>query len=144
MKVLFDTNVVLDLLLARAPFASVAAALTARVEQQQIEGYLCATSLTTIHYLVAKTAGQKTAIQAIHTLLQLFKIAPVNQLVLAKAAVSGFRDFEDAVLHESGCQCNAQILVTRNPKDFRLSQLLIQSPQELEAFLRLQAQKNPS
>jgi len=137
VKVLLDTNVVLDLLLARAPFVAAAASLTDRVERGQLTGFLCATTLTTVHYLVCKAAGADRAVQALQILLNLFHIAPVDHAVLEKALLSGFRDFEDAVLHEAALQCGVDVLITRNQKDFKAARLLVQSPDAFEVFLRL-------
>ncbi len=52
MRVIFDTNIVLDLLLDRAPFADTATYLFSKVERAEITGFLCATTITTIHYLI--------------------------------------------------------------------------------------------
>lgn len=54
MRVLFDTNVVLDVLLDREPHAGVAARLFALVDRERLDGVVCATTVTTIHYLAAK------------------------------------------------------------------------------------------
>ena len=61
MRVLFDTNVVLDLLLARQPHVETAAALVARVERGELTGCLCATTVTTIFYLASKAVGAEAA-----------------------------------------------------------------------------------
>ncbi|MBF2053688.1 MAG: PIN domain-containing protein [Candidatus Sericytochromatia bacterium] len=137
MKVLLDTHVVLDLLLARPPFVAAAASLVDRVERGQLTGFLCATTLTTVHYLVCKAAGDARAVAAIKLLLNLFEIAPVDQKVLEKALLAGFGDFEDAVLHEAALQCGVDVLITRHGKDFKAARLLVQSPDAFEAFLRL-------
>jgi predicted nucleic acid-binding protein len=57
----FDTDVVLDLLLDRQPFSTPAADLFSRVERAEIRGYLCATTVTTVHYLAAKVIGTRRA-----------------------------------------------------------------------------------
>lgn len=137
MKVLLDTHVVLDLLLARPPFVAAAASLVDRVERGQLTGFLCPTTLTTVHYLVCKSAGAARAVQAVQILLNLFQIAPVDQAVLEKALMSALQDFEDAVLHESALACGVDVLITRNQKDFKAARLLVQSPDAFEAFLRL-------
>ena len=59
MRVLFDTNVVLDVLLDRKPFWEIAAQLVARVERKELVGFLGATTLTTIYYIVAKASGER-------------------------------------------------------------------------------------
>ncbi len=49
MKTLFDTNVILDVLLDREPFSDDASFLLSKVEKSEIIGYICATTVTTIH-----------------------------------------------------------------------------------------------
>lgn len=136
MNVLFDTNVVLDLLLDRAPHAEFAAALVARVERGELAGYLCATTITTVFYLAAKAIGSQAARQQIEQLLKLFEVAPVTRSVLEDALQAGFSDLEDAVLYMAARQVGAQCLVTRNTKDFKLAEIPIYQPHEFEAVLR--------
>lgn len=131
MKILFDTNVVLDVLLKREPFAADAVNLFAAVENKRIQGYLCATTITTIEYLCTKGIGKNSARQAIKALLELFVIAEVNQKILCAAIDSGFADFEDAVLYQAGVYSGVDGVVTRNSKDFRLAEIPIYTPTEL-------------
>ena len=63
MKILFDTNVILDVLLDREPFSSIAAKLFSRVETGEITGYVCATTITTLHYLTRKVVGDELALK---------------------------------------------------------------------------------
>lgn len=138
MRVLFDTNVVLDFLLDRKPFSAVAARLVARVERGEIEGLLGATTVTTLHYLLAKEIGPDRALDSVRKLLTLFRAAPVDGRVLALALELPFEDFEDAVLHEAARLVGARLIVTRNGDDFAGATLLIDSPDELEAALSAQ------
>lgn len=131
MKILFDTNIVLDILLDREPFSDLAAKLISRVEKKEIKGFLGATTVTTIYYLASKVAGKKKANQEISKLLSIFQIAPVNKPVLAEAIKLKFIDFEDAVLHEAAKQIGVQGIVTRNSNDFKKATLSIYSPEEL-------------
>lgn len=135
MKVLFDTNVLLDVLLSREPFREVAAHLIAKVERREVVGVLGATTLTTIHYLIARASGKDPARETIKRLLDLFEIAPVDHGVLANAAGSAIGDFEDAVLHEAGLSANVDAVVTRDPGGFKGGSLRILSPQQLQASL---------
>ncbi len=134
MRVLFDTNVVLDVLLAREPYARAAVSLVKRVERSRLEGLLCATTLTTIHYLAGRVLGAAGAREAVADLLALFEIAPVARPVLEDALRSSFKDFEDAVLNESARRAGADAIVTRNAAAFRTSTLLIYTPSELAAL----------
>ena len=137
MNVLFDTNVILDVLLDREPFSTDAAILLAKVERSEIIGFACATTITTIHYLASKTLGPKAAFQHIQSLLALFSIAPVNRLVLEKACATQFNDFEDAVLHEAAVHAGAQHIVTRNIADFKKASLPVYEPREFINALEL-------
>lgn len=135
MKVLFDTNVVLDVLLAREPHAGIAASLLSSVDNKWIDGVLCATTVTTIHYLAAKAVGPKQTETHICTLMALFEIAPVTCDVLARAMDCGFADYEDAVLHEAAVSSGAAAIVTRNGKDFARATLPVLEPVELLAAI---------
>jgi len=130
MKILFDTNVILDVLLDREPFVNDAALLMSMVEKSEIIGFICATTVTTIHYLATKALDHQAASRHIQTLLSLFVIAPVNRLVLECAAASKFKDFEDAVLHEAAVHAGVEYIVTRNIVDFKYSKLPIFDPAE--------------
>ncbi|MBI2569949.1 MAG: PIN domain-containing protein [Candidatus Schekmanbacteria bacterium] len=135
MIVLFDTNVVLDVLLDREPYSKIAARLIGRVERGELSGLIGATTLTTIHYLVGKVAGRDKAIMAVRKVLMIFKVASVDRAVLELAAATAFTDYEDAVLHEAGRLAGAEAIVTRNPEDFASGTLLVHTPADLEAIL---------
>lgn len=131
MRILFDTNIILDLLLDRGPFVEHAQALFEKVESNELKGYLGATTVTTLDYLLTKALSTQEATQIIKKLLKLFEIAPVNRLVLENALDSGFLDFEDAVLHTAAVHSGVQAIVTRDEKGFRKAQLPIYSPEAL-------------
>lgn len=131
MKVLFDANVILDVLLDREPFFENSARLVSLVEQEIIEGYLCATTITTLDYLVARSLGRDNARSAINKILNLFKIAEVNKKVLLLSAESSFKDFEDAVQYYSGKFESVDAIVTRNIRDFERAEYPVYSPEEL-------------
>jgi predicted nucleic acid-binding protein len=135
MRVLFDTNVILDLLLDRTPFADDAANLFARVEQAEMIGYLCATTLTTTHDLLTKALGRKDANTHIMTLMSMFEIAAVNRLVIEQAIEIDFTDFEDAVLYQAANHAGVNYLVTRNAGDFKKSTIPVYAPKEFISVL---------
>jgi len=136
MKVLVDTNVVLDVLLKREPFADTAAQVFARVEASRIEGFLCATTLTTVDYLLGQALPKHNARAALHQLLNLFEIAPVNRPVLEQALASDITDYEDAVMEQSARLVSADVITTRNLKDFTKSSIPAMDPPELLTVLQ--------
>lgn len=131
VRICFDTNIILDVLLQRSPHAEAANRLFAALETERLSGVLCATSLTTASYFVDKVYGSERAHQDMHDVLQLFQIAPVNRSVLENAVAAGFEDFEDVVLHEAARQARADGIVTRNADNFTDATLTIYTPAEL-------------
>ncbi len=137
MKVLFDTNIILDVLLDRKPFVEFSSGLVSFAEDKTIEGYLCATTITTIEYLVTKVHGRKKAKLTIQKLLSIFQIAEVNKDVLLLSTESKFGDFEDAVQHFAGHLASVNSIVTRNNADFKQAEYPVYSPDELLAIIQL-------
>ena len=131
MKTLFDTNIILDVLLDREPFSEMACLLMSEVERGHLRAFLCATTITTLYYLIQKAANRKKAEKAVRHLLELFKIAPMDKVVLEKALASGFRDYEDAVIYESALKAGVESIVSRDIQGFKHARIQVYSPEEL-------------
>ncbi|MBI5589150.1 MAG: PIN domain-containing protein [Deltaproteobacteria bacterium] len=136
MNILFDTNVVLDVLLDRHPFSKPAVILFTWAEEGIITGFLGATTVTTIFYLATKAVGKNQAEDAVSKLLAIFSIAPVNRSILEAALKTPFIDFEDAVLYQAACQVNTQAIVTRDMDGFKNSKISVYSPDELVKMIQ--------
>jgi predicted nucleic acid-binding protein len=135
MIVFFDTDVILDLLLDRDPFAEIAAQIFSRVEKGNVAGYVCATTITTIHYLATKVTGAGKAKKSIHRLLSLLEVAPVNRAVLQGALEGKYDDFEDGVISEAASQVGAKAIITRNVRHYRNSAVPAYLPAEVLKML---------
>lgn len=136
MRLLIDTNVVLDVLLAREPHSAASAAVLGAVESKLFEGLIGATTVTTLFYLAAREVGQRRARRHVEALLSLCEVAPVDSRVLRDALGLGFPDFEDAVLHEAGRHARATGIITRDQAGFRRAELAVYGPTEILALLR--------
>jgi predicted nucleic acid-binding protein len=131
VRVLFDVDVVLDLLLDRSPFSRDAGILLSKAEQGELTGHVCATAVTTLHYISRKTIGDRRARKEVRKLLTFLEPLTVNRAVLEGAFDAKFRDFEDAVSHEAARQAGVECLVTRNIRHFKGSQIPVYSPSDL-------------
>jgi predicted nucleic acid-binding protein len=140
VKVLLDTNVVLDQLLAREPYVGPAEQVMSLVDVGRLEGLICSTTVTTIYYLASKAVGAAAAAEHLRRLLMVFDVACVDRDTLRNALDSGFADFEDAVVHEAALQSGAAAIVTRDAKGFASSELPTFSPVEFLAALRAERQ----
>jgi len=137
MNILFDTNVILDVLLDRTPFSEPASQLLSLVERGAMSGMICATTVTTIHYLSTRAIGKDESQNQLEDLIALFEIASVTRTVIEDALKSEFTDFEDAVIHQAANHAGAEAIVTRDPKGFRRSRLPVYSPVELLRILQI-------
>ena len=140
MKVLLDINVVLDLLLEREPFVSYAKEIFVLIENGDVEGYLCANSVTTLHYLIGKSKNKQEADEIIAALLLLFDVAPVDKHILLEATHTNGIDYEDSVIYTSALYHGIDKIVTRDKKGFRHAQVGTVTPQ---AFLAYWFTKSP-
>jgi predicted nucleic acid-binding protein len=132
VRVLIDTNIILDFLLQREPFFYDAELLFQAIETDRIIGYVTATTLTDIFYIARKyTRSIDKARQAISEILTVMLICPVNRAVLKSAFDSGFVDFEDAVQIFCAVDRGLDAIATRDTKGFLNSSVLVLSIQEL-------------
>lgn len=99
------------------------------------EASLCATTVTTVDYLLTQSLSRDEARQALRGLLKLFEIAPVNRSVIEKALRSKIEDFEDAILEQATRLVGAEAIITRNTKDFHRSSIKALDPAEPFAAL---------
>ncbi len=131
MKVLIDINVVLDVWLMREPHWADSAAVLARVEAGEIEGWLSPNTITTLHYLGRKALGEVRARRMVSTLLKLCRLGQLNSRVFGQALESDVADFEDAVQEAVALQSKLDVIITRNVRDFRRARVEVKTPSEL-------------
>jgi predicted nucleic acid-binding protein len=136
IKVLFDLNVILDVLQEREPFYEISAQLLAYAETGKVQGFIAPHSLTTLFYLIQKDKSSAHAKVTITNLLQILKIATIDQSTIEQALSLSYKDFEDAVQMMAAVQCKADYLVTRNVKDFQPAPLSVIQPSELLALIK--------
>jgi predicted nucleic acid-binding protein len=133
--VLIDTNIVLDVLLDRHPYAAASSAVWALIENRQAQGYLSSHAITTIHYLLRKEMGNAKAKRTIAQILQVFRVAPVDGTVIDEALSLTFADFEDAVAAAAARQAGCEAIVTRDPKGFKDSPVRAFAPEAILPLL---------
>ena len=98
-------------------------------------GFVASISVTTVGYLVERAYSSSQAWSDVSDVLATFDVATVGQAELAGALTSGFRDFEDGVVHEAARSARCDAIVTRNGSDFRASTLPVYTPAEMLAVL---------
>jgi predicted nucleic acid-binding protein len=138
MRVLVDTNIFLDDLLDREQFGTEAKALFEAIQSQRIEGYVSATTVTDIFYIVRKQKGLQIAKQAVSDILDGMRVCTFDRSILEAAISSNLPDFEDAVQLACAVFENLDAIITRDTQGFagatlpmsagELLQLLAENP----------------
>ena len=118
MKVLIDSNVVLDILLKNEGLYTGSIAVFAHAEQNLLTGFISASAVTDIYYITKKRHGKEIALKAVKKILQVFHPATVTGDDIFKALDLDWGDFEDAVQYIVGESCSIDFIVTRNINDF--------------------------
>ena len=137
MKVLVDTNVVLDVLLKQAPFYNDSFVIFQLADSKRISGVLAAVSLTNIFYLLRKAKIDSAEVyQIMDKLIALFTIAPIVETTITSALALRWKDFEDAVQFITAKESNVEFIITRNKADYKTSGIPCMTPTEFIAHLK--------
>ena len=133
MKVLVDTNILLDIALERSPFLEKSALFLKTARQQHIRLTVTPATIMDLYYFIRKAKGRDKAIGFLESLLRFADVGTVNKQVVLQALRSEISDFEDAIQAYSAKHEAINIIVTRNEGDFKKSDMDIYSP---ESFLK--------
>lgn len=130
MKVLIDTNVILDVLCNRSEFVEDSSRVWKYCEVNQIEGYISALSVPNIVYILRKELTPQKTQQLIQQILMIFEVIDLKSSDLKNAAEMLSSDFEDAVQICCANRIKADYIVTRNIRDFKESKVPALKPSE--------------
>ena len=131
MKVLIDTNVVLDVLCKREGFYEDAARIMKYCEVNKITGVISALTIPNIVYIMRKELDAQKTRDVIEKLQLVFTIADLKSDDIKKALSMNFKDFEDALKSECASRIKADYIITRNIRDFINSKVTAIKPTEL-------------
>lgn len=130
-KVFVDTNVLLDLLLERDPWANDAAILFSMADRKEIELLCCSLSFSTAVYLMQRFKyTRKEIVKKLAIVKSICTITTVNEAVIDRMLQSEFEDLEDAIQYYSALAFGADFIITRNQKDFEPSNIPVFTPQD--------------
>ena len=136
MKILIDTNVILDVLLNRAAFSANSKAVFDLAEQKRITGYVSASAITDIFYIARKEyKNSEMVYQAIEKLTSIFLVLPVTENTIARALTLRWKDFEDAVQYTAARENDIAYIITRNQADYKTSDIHCMSPSDFICML---------
>lgn len=131
MKILIDTNVILDVLCNRKEFVEDSLKVFKYCEANQITGCISALSIPNIVYIMRKELDGEKVKEILTTLTSLFTVIDLRESDLTKAADLDFADYEDALQSVCATRAKVNYIVTRNIKDFKNSAVPAVKPSEL-------------
>ncbi len=129
-KLFLDTNILLDFLGERDPFYIPSAQLATLADHKKVKLIASPISFATVNYFLTKSEGNANAKEKLRKFKILCEVAVMNESILEKALNSDFEDFEDALQYFCALDAKCDIIITRNPKDFKHSLLPIMSAEE--------------
>lgn len=131
MKVLIDTNVILDVLYKRESFYKDSLNVWRLCETKQIEGYISTLTIPNIVYVLRKELDSEKTLEIIKTISLVFNIYELKEDILIDAAELKYDDYEDALQTITALKLKCEYIITRNIKDFKESKILAIKPCEL-------------
>jgi len=129
-KIFVDTDIIYDMLAKREPHYQAAAKLFTLSDGGKIQIFISALTVANIHYLISKQLSSHEAKQIIRKFKLLVNIVPINEKIIDLALNSDFIDFEDAIQYYCALENDIELLLTRNLKDYKKSQITVMTAQD--------------
>ena len=131
MRVLVDTNIVLDYLLEREPYAESAKKIVVACKQKKVIGCIAAHTVSNMFFILRKTYSVEDRRTILKDIYKLFDVEGIDRLKIIQALDnSDFKDFEDCLQMQCAKSFRADYILTRNLADYRDSEIACISPEE--------------
>lgn len=132
MRILIDTNIVLDVMLKREPFYRMSLETLSLAKRDDVEEYISASAVTDIYYLAYRQLRDKGIVKKLmKELLTVVSVAHVSGQEIENALSLEWNDFEDSVQYSVAYLQEMDGIVTRNPNDYKEAKIKVWKPDEL-------------
>jgi predicted nucleic acid-binding protein len=135
-KLFLDTNVVLDLLGERDPFYNSAAKIATLADKGEIDLVVSALTYSTVYYLLSRFEDKELVKEKIRKFKVIVETSDLTDKIVDKGLSSKFSDFEDSLQYYCAIKMDCKLLITRNGKDFKESEIPVLTPDEYLNSLR--------
>jgi len=131
IRLLIDTNVVLDLLAKREPFYNSAARIFSLADRNKLSLHISSLSFANTNYVLSKIKSTNESREILRRFRVLVKIIALNDKIIDLALNDKkFQDFEDGLMYYTGIENNIDVIITRDLKDFKGSKIPVMTPNE--------------
>lgn len=131
MKVLIDTNIILDVLCNRKDFYNDSLTIFKLCETKKITGYISTLTIANIIYIMKKELDSAKIAKILDNLSMIFNIVDLTKNDLKYACTLDFKDYEDAIQSAQALRLELNYIITRNIKDFNNSKIMAIAPGEI-------------
>lgn len=137
MKLLVDTNIIIDHMEGRAPYSRPAEKLIVLGFLHELELVMSASQVTDAFYLLTngRASLADEAKQKLRNLREAVRICSLGEGEVDAALDSTWRDFEDACVYQCALKIKADAIITRHQKDFEKSSIKVFDCDELFEYL---------
>lgn len=136
MLILFDTNIILDILEKRHPFYATSKSVLEKCVSDDVFGYIALHSVSNIFYILRKRYSAAGRRKLLLNILDLLQITGADHKHVRNALQRGdFSDFKDCLQDECAKQIHADYIVTRNITDFSTSVIPAVTPEQMLKLL---------
>lgn len=129
-KVFIDTDIILDLALAREPFFKASKTILKMAETNLIMANMSSNRIANLYYILRKAGGDANARIFIENIVKYINVISINHQNVLDALKSKFSDFEDALQNYSAAENQCKIVITRNITDYKNSKLDVMLPED--------------
>lgn len=133
-RVFIDTDIILDVALAREPFLQTSKKVLSLLEHGSAAGFISSNEVANLYYILRKIGGDSPARNFINALIKFLTVISINHSDVINGLHSSFSDFEDSLQYFSAARNKCSCIVTRNIADYRYADIKIYVP---EAFLKI-------
>lgn len=136
-KLFFDTNVVVDLLGEREQFYDSVAKIATLADKGKILLVVSALTYSTVYYLLSRFEDNEAVKEKIRKFKVIAETSDLTDKIVDKGLTSKFSDFEDSLQYYCAISMDCNILITRNVKDFKQSEIPVLTPDEYLSSLKI-------
>ena len=136
-KLFLDTNVVVDLLGEREPFYNSIAKIATLADKGKIHLIVSALTYSTVYYILSRFEDKDVVKEKIRKFKVIAETSDLTNNIIDKGLSSKFKDFEDSLQYYCAVKLECTMLITRNGKDFKESEIPVFSPDEYLSRLKL-------
>jgi len=133
-KILVDTNIVLDLLAKRQSFFLEAQELFTLSDKKKVKLFVSSLTFANTYYVLSQSLKIENTRKILRKFKVLVNVLPMDDKIIDLSLDSEFNDFEDAIQYYTAIENNLGIIITRNLKDFKQSQIPVLTAKDFLAI----------